>query len=372
MSYKFKESILPSDFRKEDIGTIKKLINRSTSFTIVGMPGMGISAFLKYLVCQKFAYFIHIDLYELPELTRLQLFKLTAKELEIKTSSNDAIELLDDIKGKLKDLIKEHKRVVLVLNRFDQIKDEFTTTFFSNLRTILEVDKEKIVFAFSANKPLYDWAPNAFERSNLELYSQNYFLKPYNKDELIQLCKLYMPNVEVDSEFLGLSGGHFQLLQLIIKSGKKTNFLSDVFVRLQLKRIYEESLNGKQRQQVQKIANNKSVKKIDEYLLRMGAAIKDGNEHKLFSPLFSQYLRETSTPRYTRLEARLMKLLKDNLGKIVAKDTIFEALWPNDVDGQSDWALNALIYRLRNNPAFVGKGYTIISLKKQGYSLHRD
>ncbi len=372
MNYQFQESRLSTIFRQEDTLATRKLINESVSFTVIGMPGMGISSFLKFLVTQNFAYFIHIDLYELPEMNRLNLYRLIANNLGVEALGN-LYKLQQNIKAKLRILTQKHKRVVLVFNRFDQIKDEFSTSFFSNLRGLNEVDKEKIVLIFSSNKPLYQWSSEAFERSNLDTFAKEYYLKPYSNKEMIQLLKLYMPNLALNkkavNKCLGLSGGHFQLFQLLIKSQRSNLFLSDKYILLQIRRIYEECLTFRQKQQLQKIAHHKKVNDIDPYLLKLGIITEMPDRYTLFSPLLKEYIRNLCVVNLSPLEIKLLRLLKKNIGKITSKDDIFNALWPDDLEKQSDWALNALIYRIRKNPAFLEEGYSLKNHKKLGYAL---
>lgn len=356
---------LPPNFRQKDIWQIKRLIEDSTSFTVVGMPGMGISSFLKFLVSQDFAYFIHIDLYELPKLDKHNLFKLLALSLGVAQKN---------IKEKLLSLTQKHHRVVIVFNRFDQIKNEFNASFFSNLRSLIEVNKSKIVMVFSSNKPLYQWSPQAFARINLDTFSKHYYLKPYSNEEMIQLLNLYTPNLKLSKKliekYLLMSGGHFQLLQLLIKSERPHSPLLDNFVHLQVKRIYEESFTYKQKQQIQKIAFGKAVKEIDLYLIELGIVEKNRSEgYFLFSPIFTEYVKNTVATNLAPLENKLFILLHKNRNEVVVKEDIFNALWPNEPDKQSGWALNALVYRLRKNPAFIQKAYMIKSYKKLGYSL---
>ncbi|MBI2021373.1 winged helix-turn-helix domain-containing protein [Candidatus Daviesbacteria bacterium] len=45
-------------------------------------------------------------------------------------------------------------------------------------------------------------------------------------------------------------------------------------------------------------------------------------------------------------EAKLLRLVKKNLGKAISKDEISDYIWKDDLDSASNWALNALIYRL--------------------------
>src|SRR4051812_46151066 len=93
--YYFKEAQLPKEFCKDDITHVRNLIDSSTSFTVVGMPSVGISMFLKYLVCQNFSEFIHVDINDLSQLNRNEFLGLLLKEL-------------DGIPAKNEDLIIEH------------------------------------------------------------------------------------------------------------------------------------------------------------------------------------------------------------------------------------------------------------------------
>jgi len=68
-------------------------------------------------------------------------------------------------------------------------------------------------------------------------------------------------------------------------------------------------------------------------------------------------------------EKALFSLLKKRLNMVVSKDQIFEHIWESDPESASDWALNALIYRLKKNPGFLASGYVIENHKKLGYSM---
>lgn len=79
--YHFKEANLGKDFAREKMADFKELIAAGRSFVVVSMPGVGVSYFLKYLACQPFAKFFHIDIYSLPSLTQEEFDKLLKKEL---------------------------------------------------------------------------------------------------------------------------------------------------------------------------------------------------------------------------------------------------------------------------------------------------
>lgn len=93
------------------------------------------------------------------------------------------------------------------------------------------------------------------------------------------------------------------------------------------------------------------------------------NGFKLFSPVFEEYIRLNLPVKLPPKEAKLFKLLRNNVGKVVTKYEIFQALWGSDSEKGSDWALDALVYRLRSHPFIKSHGYIIESQKKVGYSL---
>ena len=370
MNYLFKEAKLGPDFCKKELTEIKKLIDQSTSFSVVGIPAMGISIFLKYLVTTKLAEFVHIDINDLPSLDKLSFLKLIYKELGGDKENTSEQGLIDLIKRKLETIITQHERVVIVFNRFDRLKKEFNQNFFANLRSIRDVDKEKIVMVFAANHPLPHEAPQALIGGNLNMFSKTFYLKPYSKEDLEKLTELNAPNLKTGDEFfykaLRLSGGHYQLCQLLLKSDPRMEDpLSDQAIKLQVKELYEY-LNYKQRRQLQKLALGKKLSRIDRFLTDIGFIDQQNN---LLSPLLVDYIKLNVRFRLSVKESQLFQLLKNKKGKLVSKDEIFSGLWGEDNEEATDWALNSLIYRLRKNPTFIASGYIIESQKKVGYSL---
>lgn len=371
----FKEAELDSRFCEKSIREIKKLIKLSISFSVIGMPGMGISIFLRYLSTNKFAYFIHLDINELPNLSKNEFFKLLLKELGglIITSDQEVVELC---KKQIKELISENQRLVIIFNRFDKLKKSFNQNFFDNLRVFRDIDKEKIVMIFAANKPLIEQSSQAFTGGNLNMFSQSFYLSPYSITDLKKILCLNSPSLLKNKTklklALTLSGGHYQLSQLLLKSDYLGDDLfADSAVKLQLRELYEY-LNYKQRKQLQKIALGKRVRFIDKYLLNVGFVQKDNRDLKFFTPLFSTYLKANLKMKLPLKELKLFQLLKKKEGQVVSHEEIFQIIWNDDSEEASDWALKALIYRLRKNPAFTALGYNIENHKKLGYFLVRS
>ncbi len=328
--YSFKEQQLGNLWCSKKISEIKKFINTSQSFTVVGVPGTGVSMFLRYLATRDdLAHFVHIDLSESAHLNTESLLSFCRSEVAKLLSANN--------------------RVVVILNRFDIKKREFDHDFLVALRSIRDLDKEKVVFILTGDKPLIEEKPDALLGGNLNMYSISYQLTPFEQKDLLALAKINLDLSQYDKNHidgcLRLSGGHYQLFALLLKTQFKENYLKDPFIKAQLKQIYMNfSYQNRKLLQKGKLAT--------------------------FSPLFSDYIKDEAPMKLAVKENQLFRLFRKNLTKVVTKDQIFESLWPDGTG--SDWALNALIYRLRKNPAFIQKGYIIENYKKQGYCLQKN
>lgn len=368
--YQFSESRLSDNFAGENLKRVKTLIDQGYSFNTLAMPGVGVSYFLRYLATRDFAYFIHVDLYSLSNLSRQEFFKLLLHELGGKTKNQTEQEILIECQNILKELSTKQNKIVIIFNRFDQLKKEFDRAFFANIRSLRNISPNQIVMIFTSNKPLYEIAADSIIGANLNFYSKFIYFKPYIKDDLKDLLKIgpgskKSKNIE---QLIKISGGHAQLLNILVNSEKPENLLLDHFVRLQMKELLEY-LNYHQKKQVQKIALGKKPGEIDDYLLGVGMVKKLNSGYELFTLLLTEYIRSNLPLRLPVKETKLFKLLRNNFGKVVSKEEIFESVWGENSHDATDWALDALIYRLRRNPAFSSHGYAIENHKKVGYIL---
>lgn len=388
-SNNFKEAELGPDFAQDKLKDFKTLINSSTSFTTISMPGVGVSYFLKYLASQDFAHFIHIDLYSLPTLSQHEFYRMLLTDLGDKPGSKTDEQVVLETKAILKKLAEQHSKVVIIFSRFDQLKKDLDENFLSNLQSLTTLALGKIVEIFTSIKPLYELAPEAITGGNLTFYSKHLYFKPYAKEDLKKLLQLEpeppTSPAQLD-QLIELSGGHNQLLHILLNSHKQQNLLLDKFVKLQLKELIDY-LDYQQRKQIQKIALGKKIDGIDEYLLGVGYVTKsdlvilsdpassgageskDLSKYQLFSPLLAQYIKTNLPVKLPVKESKLFKILRNNMGRTTSKDEIFEAVWGEDTENATDWALDALVYRLRKHPFIQNQGYIIESHKKVGYTM---
>lgn len=367
--YNFLEAKLGPDFAKDQMKDFKKLIDAAISFVVISLPGVGVSYFLRYLAIQEFASFIHVDLYELPTLSQHEFYKLLLTEVGGKTGDKTDNQLLQETKKLLKELAQNREKIVIIFSRFDQLYKDFDWNFLSNIQSLAAVAPGKIVLIFTSTKPLFDLAPEALTGGNLNFYSENLYFKPYSKEDLKKLLQIEpaRPTTkEILDRLLDLSGGHNQLLRILLSSQKQQNLLLDNFVKMQMKELVDY-LDYHQRKDVQKLALGKQVPEVDEYLLGIGMVRNVKLE--LFTPLLSEYIKKYLPVKLPVKESKLFKLLRENMGRTVPKDEIFGRVWAENPEEATDWALDALIYRLRKHPFMQANGYIIESQKKVGYTL---
>lgn len=368
--YNFPEAKLGSDFAKDKLAEFKGLIETGISFTVVSMPGVGVSYFLKYLAMQDMPiYFLHIDLYNLPSLSQHEFYRMFLTELGGKPGPKTDEQVFLETKIILKKLTSVNKKIVIIFSRFDALKKAFDANFLSNLQSLATIESGKIVLIFTSTKPLDEIVPQAIKGGNVPFYSRILYFKPYLKLDLKKLISLEHkidahPNLD---ELIKESGGHNQLLHIFLNSHKQQNLLLDKFVKLQLKDLLDY-LNYSQKKDAQKIALGKTVEEVDEYLLGTGFVEQTKSGYQLFSPLLAEYIKTNLPVKLPVKESNLFKLLRKNIGQTVSKDEIFTEIWGENSEA-SNWALDALIYRLRKHPFMKANGYIIESQKKVGYTL---
>lgn len=368
-SYNFREAELGPNFAQDKLKEFRQLIDTNLSFVVVSMPGVGVSYFLKYLTCQDFAHFVHVDLYNLPTLNQHEFYRMFLRDLKGNPDGKSDEQVFLDTKAIIKKLADNHNKVVVIFSRFDTLKNDFDANFLSNLQALTTIQPGKIVLIFTSIKPLHEIAPNAITGGNITFYAKQLYFKPYLKQDLKKLLQLEpeSPNQNLD-KLIELCGGHNQLLHILLNSQKQQNLLLDRFVKLQMKELVEY-LDYQQRKQVQKIALDKNIDEVDEYLLGVGLVKQSTSGFQLFTPLLAEYIKTNMPVKLPVKEAKLFKLLRNNMGRTVTKDEIFVQVWGDNSEDATDWALDALIYRLRKHPFIQSNNYIIESHKKVGYTL---
>lgn len=373
MKYNFKEAQLKDTFLEDFFKIFKQKIFPTGVVTVVGMPGVGLSFFARFLATRNYADFIYVDVASLSMPTKHNFFVSLLNELGIKKAPSDQQEILDLCKIKILEVLKSKKRIVFIFNRFDDLGKQIDSNLLNNIRTLRHIAADKISIVIIAHKPIYKIVPIAVTGPNLDIFSNIIYFPPFSKKDLENLIKLNSPDlyktIKKIKNIYNLSGGHYQIFKLILKS--EGNYTQDLFITLAFKNIYE-GLSYNQKKEIQKIVFKNKIADLDPELLSIGIIKNEVSRVSLFTDLFRDYVRNRARLKLPFKEQKLFNILKKREGQLVYKDLIFKNLW-NEAEQQAatDWALNSLVYRLRKNPYFIARGYAIESHKKMGYSLVR-
>lgn len=364
-----KQQAFPHDFCPESTQACLKLIEASCSFTLRAMPGLGVSFFLKHLAKKPEYFWLPLNLYELPKPTPQLLIKYLAHTLGCPIPGKYE-SLAHCIEGRIQELAKNHERIVLVFNRFDALEQATGMFMLNTLRSIRDINRKNIIFIFAASKSLANrLSPQQMDSFNL--FSKEVFLKPFSSRDLSFLLTLdksaslvtpqHVPRV------IELSGGHHSLAQTLLRCQSLDNPLGDPMVRLQLDYLLS-CLNPKEAQDLLRVTSSNNTNKND-LLAHYGFVLKERSKTRMFTKLLEKHLKTKQVHALPPKEKALLDLLQYHAPNFVSKDEIIEKVWINTRDGGSEWALTALLYRLRKHPSFIASGNTISTLKKRGYAL---
>lgn len=353
---------------KKRSAEIKELLSKHQTLSVMGMPGGGISVLLKELAKNDTGHAIYIDVFGLPVLTTDELFFKLATQLGIPNPPKDKSEAIRGCIRKIDELTTQEEQVTLYFAGFDQLADTIDEALLQGLQAIVRSnDRVRLVFGLciSTRKLI----PDAYFDSGLRLFGNKYYIGNYSKSELEYWLDQYGPadwkKLDNVDEKVKLSGGHLQLLLLLLNEVPELSEGLSESTRLLFKNLYSMLL-GPQRTIIRNSASGRKVP-IDEYLNGIGMI---NNQGRLFSPLFAHWATTMHNTHLPAKEHRLYLLLKKNMGQIVSKTEIMEVVWKGEII--SDWALNALVYRLRRHPSFQSKDLQIENHKKLGYRLVKN
>lgn len=336
---------------------------------LVAMPGTGVTFFVRQLAYRSDDEFISVNSFEMHDFSKAALYHQLSRKLGLEPAHSDHVDL-QAIGEAIKERAGNSKKVVLVFNRFDRLGPILDQSFYENLQFLQDVADGKLVMMFVTAEPVIEFSGQGLQ-DLLRLIDGTVYFAGYSLPDLREIIKSSGVQ-DIEPQALELSGGHHALLQILMRCQNLENALSDPMVELLVKDMYL-GLTPKRRKDIDAVAAGRA-KAIDPFLTDVGYVVGEGDARRTFTPLLAEYaLRQAQTHLPVR-ERRLLSLLKRNAGRVVSKNEIFDTVWRESDGIATDWALNALVYRLRRHPAFDSQRYTIESYKKQGYVLreHQD
>lgn len=370
MKYNFSEKNLGSDFCKHTVDEVRVAIQKGRSSTILGMPLSGMITLCRYLTTTDMAFFAYLDTQSV-KYTRNDLFIALYNELEGKDLHDVSINSFEACKKQLRKLLLSQKRIVILIARVDSLQEELSSGLLADFKTLADIDLGKIIIIGTSRQPFNKLSATALNHNPSFMTDAIYFT-PYKGRDFEKLVKFLPGSIHISPKAIEtiqtLSGGHICLMWQLLKTDYFDNPLQDEILQLHLQTIYEAYLPNQQ-SQLRRIATGKAIKDLDPFLLKIGLVKEVNGNYELFTPLLRDYILQYVSTKLPKKERKLFALLKKKKGKLVTKEEIFKDLWGEDALQATDWALNAVIYRLKKNQMFINKGYIIENEKGEGYRM---
>lgn len=249
--------------------------------------------------------------------------------------------LVDDVTRSMQTELRKEGAIVAV-TRLDRVK--LTEKFFVNLRKLAETFDENANLYLSTNLPITDLCMSEM-KYNHSAISETEYIKPLSFSEY----KSIRPNTTKKN--FEMCGGHLHLIESL-KEGQATPLT---------KRISEELADWYKEFIALSKPTNQTLKDMGWFVNEQAPSMFIGKELGVPDMGRLKSLRP--------MEQKLYNFLKLHNNEVATKDEIIQNIWGEDKLGEvSDWAVNALVYRLRNSGALLPKE-KIINHKKIGYEL---
>ncbi len=409
-------------FRAEETESLMACARSGYSALVVGVSGVGKSNFLRHLLdpevqrqflAEKAAdtLFFLINVHDAPDTTSRALYSLILEQLEMSQegqhkaaltreqldqishyhdlllqAGDDALRVRRAFRQALHVLLQEpSRRLVLLLDQFDDIFWQADPRLFANLRGLREAYKYRLAFFVFMHNTLTSFSQDDSHRAEFyELLSSNmYGLKPYGEvDAQAMLRRLAGRRGEplspdISSRFIELSGGHASLLGALYQAHTRSPFLltnltperalQELPVRLQCESIWN-SLRLRELQVLAKrVGTNKAPGNNQAVLvdLKLKGILADDTA---FSPIFAAYLSQRKSDLYKPIsldekthevsigggdpihlpekEFPVFRALYHQQGEVVPKADLLQAGWAGD-HYMTDGALTSALYRIR-------------------------
>jgi hypothetical protein len=437
----------PVTYRQEQVRTILGWARVGESGLVVGMSGAGKSNLLGFLssrpdAAQPFlgdavadTCFLLLDANLLPALTQTAFYRELLQLLHRRRSC-----IPESFQDELSTLYREHinsrddlillstvrdvhgifcyeggKRVVWLIDRFDEACRRLDAQFFNSLRALRDAFKGQLCYVVATRHPLPDLRDPAEIDEFYEIAAAN-------------TCWLG-PMVERDAGWVarqmaarfGTTFAGEDVARVLTLTGRLPAFLKTAFTSLAAGELGSQEGQGNwegqllRRDDIQREcgelwdgltdAHRVVLREVMfgspptdiegkslAYLEKLGLVVGDGEYRRVFSPLFEAYVRQSRSPgrpirlhpetrsvwrgdaelpiTLTAKEDHLLSYFLKHAGELCTKDTLARAVWPDEVplEGVRDDRLAQLVRRLREKIEFDPSepGY-ILTVHGQGY-----
>ncbi|MBN1263502.1 MAG: winged helix-turn-helix transcriptional regulator [Candidatus Pacebacteria bacterium] len=314
---------------------------------------------------------------------------------------------LTTLKETLEKLVKAEYHLILIINKLDELK--MPAVFFNNLKRLWEIDKTRLHFIFTVTTPASFLRKQQKYGQLREVICQNIIFFPLldlqeSRHVLTRICRRYHYQLSAEKKkiIFELAGGHPYLLKSLarifnknpLQAGSKENslFLKEAEIQMILEDLWQ-NLTKKEKQALRGLTNKAPLSRQDipQRLLNFNLVIFKNKKAVIFSPLFSQFIKNKKsklnlisfddrkhqilinnlpTPiKFTLQEIQLLALFTRKPLIVHSRDTVAQSLWGKEYyDKYSDWAIDQAISNLRKKLARLGIAASLIqTIRGRGY-----
>ena len=397
------ETNFSPDFRQDDIKRILDYVMVGKFCQLVCIPGAGKATILRLLAHnrnvlkfhlgenEKSLRFIYSNLFELPNYREGQIAKFLLLALEGKTpKTDDSLVLAKHLNEAINKLAVQGKHIVLLFDHFDEYQNQLPRSFFQMLKSARSVAKYKFATIFATRRDLVDLVDREIAKDYwdffvgntvyLKIYDERAVQSIFNQTEKTFSKKL---SEKQKGQIVVLTGGHAKLTKILSElvfaeeiDPENNLFLKNAQIRSCLLEIWL-FLTAEQQRALYLISQRelKIESNVLENLIKLNL-VKDTDKPPQLTftiPLFFEFVKQMAPDiaepkivfdQYTKeivkgdsiisellsaQEYRLVKFFVENAGRVVERDELIEAVWPQTqvLEAISDEAIDQMIFRVR-------------------------
>ncbi|PJA39958.1 hypothetical protein CO179_03870, partial [candidate division WWE3 bacterium CG_4_9_14_3_um_filter_39_7] len=237
----------------------KDRIHQKDSFLVIGMPGVGVSSFLRSLTLEfsqkDTQQTLYIDLNESRALTEQSFYQHIIDRYNELTQQT-----LTSITELTSYINENNLHLVIIVDRFEKAVKQLGEEFFDGLRSTIESSGKSVTFICGLDQDLLDIRNyEDIDQFYTLISSFNYYLKPLSKEDSFSFISTLEKernmsmSDQTKEQLYVLTGGHLRMLKsyiLSLDTQEENNEKASVeiasasdSVRFQCQRIYDHLSN---------------------------------------------------------------------------------------------------------------------------------